>query len=70
MNDGRLHQEIVAAADWVRDTCLAFGAQYDTAYKVAGVFADGLAYDPQTEAWRQRVLQGEPVLPSFWRVHP
>lgn len=60
-----LRREIKAAADWVRDTCLAFGVDYYTAYKCAGAFADGLANDPKVEPWRSRVLGGHSVTPSF-----
>ncbi len=32
----------IAMANWIRDICLEFGATVSTAYKVAGLFVEGL----------------------------
>lgn len=36
------NEEIKILAEWVKDTCLLFGASPATAYTVAGTFANGL----------------------------
>ncbi len=41
--------EILKLAEWVKDTCLMFGASPATAFTVAGTFANGLEKD-----WRRK----------------
>jgi hypothetical protein len=36
-----------AMADWVVDTCLAFGCTVATAYQVAGLFVSGVRNPPK-----------------------
>ena len=53
--DDPVRIEAMAWANWVRDTCLRFGCTLEWAYKIAGVFAEGLERDPQCAAWRALV---------------
>lgn len=42
-----------AMAEWVKSTCLTFGASVATAYQVAGLFVDGLGRPvcPRCTGW-------------------
>lgn len=39
-------QELIAIGDWVRDTCIAFGTEIQTAYKCAAAMVQGLEPPP------------------------
>ena len=50
-----VRSESLRVAQWVVTTCLLFGTTIETAYKVAGCFAQGMETDPACAAWRTRM---------------